>query len=286
MGNEKMQAAARLKDPIAHTNAMSGLIGGAVIGASLAVIGTALIVGTGGLAAPLLIGAALAAGALLLGGWAAIPGIVGGFAVGYLSGEIMGWVGRRYGDWLSENIGGDPEDWEKAGTFVGQAIGGWLGAKGGPKAWEFARKVEVVPGSFGVNGGKFRIKSKTGSSALEGKPAVLENSSKPVTREAIIDKLGEVVQKRIPDIKKLDPNARVGFRGSLARGFKGKHKGDALFDPNDFDVDAFVISDKLRGRDREFQVGPRPLRKIAKDIDTELRQYPEFEGLRSGDDKL
>jgi len=75
------------------------------------------------------------AGALLLGGWAAIPGIVGAFALGYVGGEALGWVGRQSGDWLSENIGGLPSDWEKTGTLAGQALGGWLGAKGGTKAW-------------------------------------------------------------------------------------------------------------------------------------------------------
>jgi uncharacterized Zn-binding protein involved in type VI secretion len=92
-------------------------------------------------------------GALLLGGAAAIPAIVGGFAVGYVGGEVMGWVGREAGGWLSENIGGTPSDWEKAGTFVGQALGGWLGAKGGPKAWELVRRIKVEPNSLGMNGG-------------------------------------------------------------------------------------------------------------------------------------
>jgi uncharacterized Zn-binding protein involved in type VI secretion len=96
-------------------------------------------------------------GALLLGGVAVIPGIVGGFAVGYVGGEAMGWVGRQAGDWLSENIGGEPSDWEKAGAFVGQAAGGWLGAKGGPKAWELARRIEVEPNAVGTNGSNIRI---------------------------------------------------------------------------------------------------------------------------------
>jgi uncharacterized Zn-binding protein involved in type VI secretion len=46
------------------------------------------------------------AGALLLGGWAAIPGIVGAFALGYVGGEALGWVGRQSGDWLSEKSAG------------------------------------------------------------------------------------------------------------------------------------------------------------------------------------
>ncbi len=97
-------------------------------------------------------------GALLLGGWAVIPGLVGAFAVGYVGGEALGWVGRRYGDWLSENIGGLPSDWEKTGTFTGQALGGWLGAKGGPRAWELARRIEVDPNALGANGGNIRLR--------------------------------------------------------------------------------------------------------------------------------
>jgi uncharacterized Zn-binding protein involved in type VI secretion len=100
------------------------------------------------------------AGALLLGGWAVIPGLIGGFAVGYVGGEVLGWVGRHAGDWLSENIGGEPSDWEKTGAFVGQAIGGWLGAKGGPRPWELARRIEVEPYSLGMNGGDIRIRPR------------------------------------------------------------------------------------------------------------------------------
>jgi uncharacterized Zn-binding protein involved in type VI secretion len=273
-----VQAAARIDDPIAHSNALEGLIAGAVIGAGLAV-GAALVIGTGGIALPALIGAGLAGasigawigefagslsffsenagsiatgspdvfvnfkplararadtgkcnkdgpeppkiatgsstvfingfraarvddklicggvivagspdvfigggqvsletvgeevpgwvhglvmgggivGALLLGGWAVIPGLVGGFAVGYVGGEMMGWVGRQAGDWLSENVGGKPSDWEKGGTFVGQAIGGWLGAKAGPKLWESIPEIEFEYNTAGMNGGNIRI---------------------------------------------------------------------------------------------------------------------------------
>jgi hypothetical protein len=41
------------------------------------------------------------------------------------------------------------------------------------------------------------------------------------------------------------PDSRAGYRGSLARGKKGAHKGGGPFDPNDFDVDAFIVDDKL-----------------------------------------
>jgi hypothetical protein len=106
------------------------------------------------------------AGALLLGGLAAVPAIVGGFAGGYVGGEALGLVGRYYGDWLSENIGGTPEDWEKSGRFVGQAIGGWLGAKGGPKAWEAVKRIEVKPGTLGANGGNIRVRKASGEAGI------------------------------------------------------------------------------------------------------------------------
>jgi hypothetical protein len=46
-------------------------------------------------------------------------------------------------------------------------------------------------------------------------------------------------------IKKLDPNAQIGFRGSAATGVKSPHKGNVSFDPQKFDIDVFVVSDKL-----------------------------------------
>lgn len=52
-----------------------------------------------------------------------------------------------------------------------------------------------------------------------------------------------------------------------------------------FSVDIFIVSDKLR-KGAGFQIGPKPIRNIAKDIDTRLRQTPGFEGLRGGRDKL
>ncbi|WP_122710040.1 PAAR domain-containing protein [Pseudomonas viridiflava] len=54
-----MSGAARLDDPIEHTGSLTGLLAGFAIGA----IGAALIVGTGGLAAVAIVGAAAATGA-------------------------------------------------------------------------------------------------------------------------------------------------------------------------------------------------------------------------------
>lgn len=104
----------------------------------------------------LVTGAGVAA-ALLLGGWAVVPGLVGGVALGLAGGELLGLMGSYYADWLSRKIGGKPSDWEKAGVFAGQALGGWLGAKAVSKVWESIPRIEVVPDAVGINGGNIRI---------------------------------------------------------------------------------------------------------------------------------
>jgi uncharacterized Zn-binding protein involved in type VI secretion len=63
-----VQAAARLDDPIAHTSALSGLIGGAIMDAVLA-LGAVAVLGTGGLAALLLLGAGATLTGAAAGAW-------------------------------------------------------------------------------------------------------------------------------------------------------------------------------------------------------------------------
>ena len=67
-----------------------------------------------------------------------------------------------------------------------------------------------------------------------------------ISRESIISKLRENVD--LSTVHRLDPDAQIGIRGSLATGRKGPHKGNAPFDPNNFDVDAFIVFDKLAGQ--------------------------------------
>lgn len=54
-------------------------------------------------------------------------------------------------------------------------------------------------------------------------------------------------EEALGPLAKQFPDAQVGFRGSLARGTKGTHKpgGGGPFAPTDYDVDAFIVSDKL-----------------------------------------
>jgi hypothetical protein len=106
-----------------------------------------------------------------------------------------------------------------------------------------------------------------------------------VDRSAIIDEVGRKIQPHTKDIKLLDPDAQVGYRGSLARGFKGEHKGYVPFDPNNFDVDAFIVSDILAARfpkGTPFRAGTTitEVARIQRLIDSSLRQSPTLSGLR------
>ena len=106
-----------------------------------------------------------------------------------------------------------------------------------------------------------------------------------MTREGIVGNLGEVVQPHLGAIAKLDADALVGFRGSLARGVTGPHKGSIPFNPQNFDVDAFIVSDKLAsqfGSRVRFRSGAEidGIAGIQSSIDASLRQSPMFGGLR------
>ena len=63
--------------------------------------------------------------------------------------------------------------------------------------------------------------------------------------ESVKKKIENILKKYKNKIVALDPEATVGFMGSTSTGVKGEHNGYAPFDPNSFDVDAFIMSDKL-----------------------------------------
>src|SRR5262249_11491672 len=55
----------------------------------------------------------------------------------------------------------------------------------------------------------------------------------------------ERLEKFVPEIQTLDPEARLKYRGSLAKFRKGVAKEFGAFDPWNFDIDLFVQSDTL-----------------------------------------
>jgi RHS repeat-associated protein len=62
---------------------------------------------------------------------------------------------------------------------------------------------------------------------------------------AISHDVQEALSVAAAELKAIDPDALIGIRGSLARGYKGPHKGNDPFNEGEFDVDAFIISDKI-----------------------------------------
>ena len=99
-----------------------------------------------------------------------------------------------------------------------------------------------------------------------------------ICRDDVIDALRETLDRDgfIDTVKLLDSDAIIGLRGSTGTGFKGPHKGNAPWDPDRFDLDIFIISDKLGfGKRRPIGLG---------DITDDLRsRYPHlFEGLKPG----
>ncbi len=61
----------------------------------------------------------------------------------------------------------------------------------------------------------------------------------------IRDQVSQIISEQVEAIKKIDADAIVGFRGSIASGVKGAHKGNLPFDPSNFDVDGFIVSDEM-----------------------------------------
>jgi hypothetical protein len=105
--------------------------------------------------------------------------------------------------------------------------------------------IVTVLGTFTVvdNLGDGVVKLKKADELSETARTVNVTNHAPVKglRATIIAKADEI----LAPLKAAFPDTKVGFRGSLARGTKGSHKGGGPFDPNDYDVDAFVVSDTL-----------------------------------------
>ena len=94
-----------------------------------------------------------------------------------------------------------------------------------------------------------------------------------------------ILKEHLPAIQQIDPNAVIGYRGSLASGVSKAHDPSIArpINLNSFDVDGFIQSDYLannqvfsnRRRDASKING---MQEIEKSIDDKLRQ--KFPGLR------
>ena len=116
--------------------------------------------------------------------------------------------------------------------------------------------------------------------------ASTESKEAPNPRVKIREEVERVLSAHREEILKLDPNAKIGYRGSLATGIK--FKSQTPFDPGNFDVDAFIVSDAIAGKYPprvQWRSGEqhRNLSPLQSTIDKELRAKPEMKGMRKGE---
>jgi RHS repeat-associated protein len=121
-----------------------------------------------------------------------------------------------------------------------------------------------------------------GNQNTVGKQGPIET---PTTIENVRVGVKEVLQENLSQIKEIAPDAKVGYRGSLARGTKHQGKGGGDFEPTNFDVDAFVVSNKLASQVKPNKLGQRWGNKLGifenihKTINQQLKSL--FPGLRN-----
>jgi RHS repeat-associated protein len=100
--------------------------------------------------------------------------------------------------------------------------------------------------------------------AKEVAPVVAKEGAGKAAKAALgRSELLSIADKALAPLAKRFPDAKVGIRGSLARGTKGPQKGNLPFDPTNFDVDAFIVSDKLAGLVPANKQGFRNLARLA-----------------------
>lgn len=87
-------------------------------------------------------------------------------AVGGLVGAFAGGIG---GGWVGGKLFGVGSDGQKWSAIAGSFLGGYLGAKAAPGAWEFAQRVQVnvEPGTLGMNGGNVRFSLRPPATTAE-----------------------------------------------------------------------------------------------------------------------
>lgn len=103
------------------------------------------------------------------------------------------------------------------------------------------------------------------------------------TREKIVAFVDGLLS-RSNVVKELDGKAIIGYRGSLATGVK--YKAGVPFNTNDFDIDAFIVSDKLarRFKSSRFRNGANISR--LKELSDELEEaFKKIPGYRTGENK-
>ena len=115
-------------------------------------------------------------------------------AIGGLIGGVAGALG---GGWLGGKVFGEGSDGQKWSSLAGSFVGGFLGAKGAPGAWNFLKRVEVstIPGTLGANGGNIRVRLRP---PPEPAPAPAPTGVSPETYARLRSKTpSSAIQKKV-----------------------------------------------------------------------------------------
>lgn len=75
---------------------------------------------------------------------------------------------------------------------------------------------------------------------------LIQQTASGLARAGVMSKIEEPLGQAAQRIKNLADDAIVGYRGSVATGIK--HSTQGPFNPDDFDLDAFIVSDTLAAR--------------------------------------
>ena len=102
------------------------------------------------------------------------------------------------------------------------------------------------------------------------------------TREEILAAASAEIKKFEPEIKKLDPNAVLGIRGSVATGIRSL---GGPFNPARYDIDAFIVSDRGRKYGQYSDKVPG-LKNIEKKIKESMDKNPCLCGRTKGGGKF
>ncbi|MDP9912415.1 hypothetical protein J2W27_004541 [Variovorax boronicumulans] len=189
---------------------------------------------------------------------------------------------------------------------------------GASRATDIAEPIDSLIAPMGGGG---RVAAASGQRRTGG-PGLVPNAALETervlqgdaSRARIVGEIGKAAQPSIEALLRLDPNAQIGFRGSLAGGLKGEHKidvngnrvafdGDVAFKLNiktgryetytgqqGYDADFFVVSDKLAaqlGNSRRFMDAARldrdSLVPIFDAFGRSLQSNPALSGMKPGD---
>ena len=109
--------------------------------------------------------------------------------------------------------------------------------------------------------------------------SAIQRVGSSMARLGVLNKLEQPLAASARQIRSIASDAMVGFRGSLATGVK--HSTGGPFDPTDFDLDAFIVSDKLaRQTSGRFRDGNN-IPGVAAEADKIQKQLQSFSGHRS-----